>query len=193
MRMLKKTVSFFILTGCAILLLVCFIIPTDCLAFKADEARFLFDQSYFPVVRDLLRNARESIKVIMFEASYYKQHPLSQSNQLINELISARRRGLSVSVILEVKDKKERTSLRNLETARILKKGGAEVTLDAPDVTTHAKLILVDNKIVVLGSSNWTYNALNNNHEVSILIKSQNAVKELEEYFYMVQKSGRKF
>jgi phosphatidylserine/phosphatidylglycerophosphate/cardiolipin synthase-like enzyme len=41
-----------------------------------------------------------------------------------------------------------------------------------------------------LGSTNWTYYALTNNNEVSVLIRSKELAKELVDYFNRVKATG---
>ena len=36
-----------------------------------------------------------------------------------------------------------------------------------PSQTTHTKVLIVDEQLALLGSTNWTYSALTNNNEVS--------------------------
>jgi cardiolipin synthase len=129
---------------------------------------------------------------MMFEASYYRKYPDSPSNQLIDALLNASRRGLKVEVILDISMKSDRTNTRNLETGKILKKGGVEVFFDPKNITTHTKLLIIDESIVVLGSTNWTYNALTKNHEVSTEIHSAAIAQKLKEYFQKVKDTGEK-
>jgi phosphatidylserine/phosphatidylglycerophosphate/cardiolipin synthase-like enzyme len=160
--------------------------------FEAKKIEFLIDSGYFPEVKRLINSAKKSVQVMMFEASYYKEYPGSPSNQLIEAVVDARKRGLKVEVILEIKKKTERTTKRNMETGQILKKAGVEVIFDPEQTTTHTKLVIIDGSIVVLGSTNWTYNGLTKNHEISSVIYSEESAKHLQDYFRVVKSSGKK-
>lgn len=164
----------------------------DCWASAAEKIKFLIDREYFQGVRSLLREAKESIQVMMFEASYYKNHSDTPSNRLIEELLAAQKRGVQVEVVLDVQQDNERTTKRNMETGSILNQGGVSVTLDENKTTTHTKLLIIDGAIVVLGSTNWTYSALTKNHEVSVIIYSQEAARQLQDYFNKVKLAGKK-
>ena len=63
---------------------------------------------------------------------------------------------------------------------------------DSPSRTTHAKLMVVDEQIILLGSTNWTYNALSSNNEVAVRIRSKEAAKDVVEYFNKVKGTGSK-
>ena len=128
---------------------------------------------------------------MMFEASYYKKYPDSPSNLLIRELIAAKKRGIDVKVILEQRKGTERATLRNKETGALLAESGVEVVYDPLDITTHTKLLIIDGEISVVGSTNWTYNALDKNHEVAVLIRSPKVANDLQNYFQSIWKTCR--
>ncbi len=166
--------------------------PPSSFALPAEDIELVTDAQYFQVARKMIQEAKSSIRVMMFEMGYYEKYPTTPSNLLIQELISAKKRGVLVEVILEVKEGKDRTTERNLATGKILSKEGIEVIYDPLFKTTHAKFLMVDEHRVLLGSTNWTYYALTHNHEVSVLIRSKALAKELLDYFNRVKATGTK-
>jgi phosphatidylserine/phosphatidylglycerophosphate/cardiolipin synthase-like enzyme len=52
--------------------------------------------------------------------------------------------------------------------------------------------MVVDGQLTLLGSTNWTYYALTNNHEAAVLIRSKEVAKELTDYFNRVKATGSK-
>jgi phosphatidylserine/phosphatidylglycerophosphate/cardiolipin synthase-like enzyme len=161
-------------------------------ALPAEDVRVVLDREYFQVTRGLLRSAKKSIQVMMFEAGFYVGHPKSPSNLLIGELISAQKRGIKVEVILEISDRGDRTTERNRRTGQMLSKEGVDVIYDPLFVTTHAKLLIIDGRISLLGSTNWTYYSLTRNHEVGVLIESEEVARTLRSYFDRVKTSGHR-
>ena len=182
--MFKKFISLF--------MLVFLFFTTRALGFPARDVQVITDRKYFAVVRDTIQKAQSSVKVMMFEASYYEKYKDSPSNVLIRELIAAQKRGVGVKVILERREGKERATSRNLNTGNLLAKGGVEVVYDPLTITTHTKLLIIDGTISIVGSTNWTYNALDKNHEVSVLIQSPEVAGDLQGYFQRVWKSCSK-
>jgi len=158
----------------------------------AQDVEVVMDAQYFQVAQKMIKEAKKSIQVMMFEMGYYDQYPNTPSNLLIRELIDAKKRGVKVEVILEVKEGEDRTTKRNRQTGKILSDGGAEVIYDSLFKTTHAKWMVVDGLLTLLGSTNWTYYALTNNNEVSVLIRSKEVAKELVDYFNRVKTTGNK-
>ncbi len=126
---------------------------------------------YFTVADSLINAGQKSIRLVMFEISYYADKKNSRTNRLIQDLISARKRGVNVKVLMEGGEQflGERFKRESHEVFDILKKGHINVRADCPDITTHAKMLIVDDN-VLLGSTNWTYFALNRNNEINVLI-----------------------
>jgi phosphatidylserine/phosphatidylglycerophosphate/cardiolipin synthase-like enzyme len=158
----------------------------------AEDVQLVVDTQYFQVAKKMISEAKSSIQVMMFEMGYYEEYPNTSSNLLIKELIDAKKRGVKVEVILEVREGEDRATKRNRHTGKILSEGGVEVIYDPPSKTTHAKLMVVDRHFTLLGSTNWTYYALTNNNEVSVLIRSKEVAKELIDYFNRVKATGSK-
>jgi phosphatidylserine/phosphatidylglycerophosphate/cardiolipin synthase-like enzyme len=157
-----------------------------------EELRLVTNEQYFQVARDLIKDAKHSLRVMMFEMTYYKNRASSPTNVLMQELISARKRGVKVEVILEMKEGEDRTTKNNRQSGKILSDGGVTVIYDSPSQTTHTKVLIADDQLVLLGSTNWTYSALTNNNEVSVLIRSKEIAKELIAYFNKVKSPSPK-
>jgi len=158
----------------------------------AEDVQLVTDAQYFQVAKKMIQEAKRTIQVMMFEMGYYDKHPNTPSNLLIRELMDAKKRGVKVEVLLEVREGQDRTTERNRQTGKILSDGGVEVIYDPLFKTMHAKSIIVDGESVLLGSTNWTFFALTNNNEVSVLIRSKEVAKELIDYFNKVKATGTK-
>ena len=158
----------------------------------AEDVQLVTDTDYVQTAQKIIRGSKKSIHVIMFEMAFYDKQPHTPSNLLIKELIEAKKRGVKVEVILEVREGEDRTTKRNHRTGKILSEGGVEVIYDSLSKTTHAKLMVADGQFILVGSTNWTYGALTHNHEVSVLIRSKELAKELMDYFNRVKSTGSK-
>jgi cardiolipin synthase len=162
------------------------------IGFAAEDVQLVMDAQYFEVAKKLIQKAKHSIQVMMFEMGYYDSYPNTPSNLLVKELIDATKRGVKVEVILEVKEGEDRTTKRNRHTGKVLSEGGVEVIYDPLFKTTHAKFMVVDQQLTLLGSTNWTYYALTSNNEASVLVRSKEFAKELIDYFNRVKATGSK-
>jgi hypothetical protein len=141
------------------------------------------DRLYFPELHSVLQNSNSLIHVAMFRSSYYQRDD-SKADILLDDLVKAKSRGADVKVILEGGDDYlgEEFLGEQAKTCRYLRGNGVDVRFDPAGTTTHAKLIIADNN-VILGSTNWNYYALEKNHEANVLIRSGDISGKFEEYF----------
>lgn len=135
------------------------------------------DGDYYPLARELVEAANESIHVIMFYFKYDPGDPEDPVNELIWAMGNATLRGVELHVILEdsIHD--------NVRAYNYFARIGANVTFDKNGVRTHCKLIVVDRLYVLVGSHNLTESALWWNHEASVLIRSREVAEAFIRYF----------
>ncbi|MBD3388235.1 MAG: hypothetical protein GF416_04075 [Candidatus Altiarchaeales archaeon] len=134
------------------------------------------DREYFQAARDVLAGAEETIHIVSFEVKYYRSYPDSLQNQLVRELIYARERGVEVRVIVDEFSESD-------NAYDLLKANGVDIRHDGKETTTHCKLIIVDGKVVLLGSTNLSYYGLEKNHEANVKIVDRRTAEYYEEYF----------
>ncbi|MEM1508513.1 MAG: phospholipase D-like domain-containing protein [Thermofilaceae archaeon] len=147
------------------------------------------NEEYFYHVYELMNRANSSIHIIMYVARYDPEETVAEdpANALITALKTARDKGLDVKVIVD-----DVTKIDYPETIAYLKAQGIPVKLDPkPGITTHAKLVIIDGRIVIIGSHNWTESALSRNNEYSVLIHSNDIALEVERYFQNLWENGR--
>ena len=120
------------------------------------------------VLPELLARAGREVDLLLYRFGYYPQYPDSPSNRLVEGLISALRRGVRVRILLEGGEGFQDLAEDNRLTASFLALHGAEVRLDPPWVTTHAKCLIVDGRDVVVSSANWSYYSLAKNVEAGV-------------------------
>lgn len=151
-----------------------------------------YSASYVGVLLKLLNGAERSIHVSMFRISYYTGFADSSANQIIRALTDAARRGLDVKVKLDDCAYFANSAAANLASAITLHQRGVEVRFDAADVTTHAKLVVIDGKTVLLGSTNWNFFSLEKNYETNIVFVNLPRVgAPFQAYFQVLWDSGR--
>ncbi len=187
---MRKVIRKFCLNPAYLIFFIILNYPACPKALPAEDVQLVLDEQYFQVSKRLIKEAKSTIYVMMFEMGYYDKYPNTPSNLLIKELIEAKKRGVNVEVILEIREGRDRTSERNRHTGKILSEAGVKVFYDTPLKTTHAKCMVVDGVFCLIGSTNWTFYALTDNNEVSVLIKSKSLAKALIDYFNQVKKGS---
>lgn len=144
------------------------------------DIKLVTNRDYFPIVRDLIRLSNEYIYFVIYVA---KLDGYNQVSMLLDELVQAKERGIEIKVLLDSSSYDNRLNAFNSAFADSLKKYGILFRFDDPDTTTHCKFGIFDGKKVLIGSTNWTYSALERNNEVNILISDIEVAEELKKYF----------
>lgn len=158
-------------------------------AWAAPGDRLILDREYFQAAHDEIGKAKKSIHLISFLFLVYDKAN-SQTDQLLEDLIQAKKKGVKVSVILEYPKpyRGKEQPVQNRKVYERLKNAGVDVLYDDPLRTTHSKVLVIDEETVILGSHNYTYSGLGDNHEVSVLLKDKEKAKHLIEYFTRIKK-----
>lgn len=154
---------------------------------KTGNVQILLDHDYYNTLLNDLSDAQKSIIIIMyvFKITGYKS---ALPDHIIDMLIKKHAQGVSVSVILNVDQKVKMDATNddlnqtNLEVVKLLQSKGITVYLDSPKRTTHAKIVVIDNRIVYIGSHNFTQSALKYNHEASVKIISPEIAERIMRY-----------
>ena len=147
----------------------------------AGGARLLTDQEYLPALLDGIAGARREI---VLSAFFFRTAGTTDSypDVVLKQLLSASRRGIGIEAVLERGQEGDNVSRDNAATAARLRDGGIRVCMDAPERTTHAKVVVIDRRYLFVGSHNLTQSALKYNHEVSVLIDSSPLAEEAIRY-----------
>lgn len=114
-------------------------------------------------------------------ALYYFTDPI-----LAEALIEAKERGVTVSVLLDRSQRKGKSS----QAGRLMD-GGVAVAFDAKRRIMHHKFMVVDGRIVVTGSQNWTKSAETVNAENTLIFADspELAARYKEEFMRLLKPS----
>lgn len=120
----------------------------------------------------LIDQAKKTIDIIVFDWRWYSQDP-SNPAQIFNQtILRAVRRGVVVRVITNI-----------AEVLAILKQQGCHVKKPSTEKLIHPKVMIIDDKTIILGSHNYTQSAFTTNFEVSIEFDDELCVSELKTFF----------
>ncbi|MBK9057114.1 MAG: hypothetical protein IPL82_04650 [Elusimicrobia bacterium] len=103
---------------------------------------------------------------------------VSGPGRLAEALIDARRRGVEVDVLLDAGDSPFDPLDRNRAAVEALARGGVGVAYVDGKIL-HAKVLVVDRKTIILGSSNWTSAAFESNVEADVVVTSTSVAEAL--------------
>ncbi len=153
----------------------------------ADNIDLLTDRVYYKSLMEDLGQAKRSIIIIMylFKATGYKS---ALPDHIVDMILEKHRQGVPVTVLLNI-DRSRKSyggtddlDKANISVARRLEERGVKVYFDSPRRITHAKVVIIDKRIVYIGSHNFTQSALKYNHEVSVRVVSPAFAEELVRY-----------
>ena len=132
----------------------------------------IIGDEFSKIVIPEIKNAKNSIKIIVFDWRWYPTQIGNPAQQFNQEIINAHRRGVEVLAITNIKETRRilneaKIKAKNLISARIL----------------HPKIMIIDNQHLIIGSHNYTQNAFTTNYEASILIKNCPNIERYIQFF----------
>ena len=167
--------------------------PVRAFCYQGD-VKNISGEKYFQAVKKAISEAKESIFMVMFKVGLRPYDKNSSVYQLVDELIDAHKREVKVKVILDQNIPFEKENIdewqvddKNAWCYKMLKDAGIEIGYDDPNKYLHAKALVIDKEIVILGSANWTESALHKNFEANVLIKSKELAEELLKEFQEIK------
>lgn len=133
------------------------------------SAHFSPGESCRQRIRDLCRQARESVDVCVYTIS---------DNQLSDELIAVHRRGIAVRIISDSEKRFDAGS----DILHLVEQG-VPLRIDNSPFHMHHKFALFDGRLLLNGSFNWTRSASTSNEENLLVTDDPHLVAEYRREF----------
>lgn len=109
------------------------------------------------------------------------------SREIAQELVKAKERKVNIHVVLD-----QNQEMQTYSKSRYLIKKGIEVKYYVGSSIMHNKFAVIDDKILITGSFNWTPTADQQNEENLLLISNKELIKKYKDRFeYLWQKSRK--
>jgi len=132
------------------------------------------DSPLKPAIYHLLQNAKKNIRLTM---AYFAPDDI-----LINELCKAADRGVKVKLMLPGRGDIKLLVIAARSFYEKLMAHGIEI-YERQNVILHAKTIVVDGQICIIGSTNLDYRSIEYNCELSAIIRSEQLGHQIERLF----------
>ncbi len=171
-----------------VLLLFIVFIFLPSISFPRDiEVYFTPSYKALDAIVDLINTSRKSVDIAMYN---FTSRPLSHA------LVLAKRRGLRIRVVLDRNSNDPKT---NQYTKYLyLKNNAIDVRFAKPhrhwdrDGIMHNKFAVIDDKIVITGSANWTASAFVINDENVVVINRRDIANVYAKEFQILWKNADK-
>jgi len=138
---------------------------------------------YPKVVIPLVNQATTRIDILMYEWKWYGHEAAGGVQKLNLAIKNAAHRGIKVRVLLNIESMGQALTRINTRTAGFLERAGVEVKFGQVGVATHAKMMIIDDRILVLGSHNYSKGAFSRNQEASIVVEGRDEIVPFRTYF----------
>lgn len=135
----------------------------------------IINEEYYRIFLQAIKNAKSSICGFIYHDSVYISVAGSKADDYIFALKEAHVRGVSIKILCQsdLQIKKFRPFVSEIKTAKGFK-------------TMHSKAFCFDNEFLILGSHNFTDNAVTKNLEMSTILTDKNDILRFNNYFETV-------
>lgn len=131
------------------------------------------------IVRDAIRNAQKSIKIAMF---YFTD------DLVMAELAAAQARGVQIDAVWDFRGW-ERFEDSEIDDALHLGIG----VVDALPGLVHHKFAVIDDKLVITGSTNWSDNGFFDNDENLLVLESPEIARQFSQHFERLREDALQY
>ncbi len=146
----------------------------------------LVNDAYVEATKAAIEAATASVSLMVFLGSASDGEAGRAPLPLVEALeAAANRPGVEVSVILDQDDDgvPYKSALINRALVKRLQAGAVQVKLDTKETLLHSKVLVVDRKVCVVGSHNWTRTSFAYTHELSVLLDNAVVAGEFQDRF----------
>lgn len=147
------------------------------------EIQAIIGKDYPKVVVPLVNAARSNIEVLMYEWKWYGHESAGGVQKLNLAIVAAARRGVRIKVLLNTESMGHAITKINSRTQSMLQRYGIDAQMGQFGGVVHAKMMLIDDDWLVLGSHNYSKSAFSRNQEASIAVRGREEIKRYRQYF----------
>ena len=140
-------------------------------------------QTFIISLIEAVAKVKYSLDIIQYQWNFYPGKPESEMQRLNRTVLAQAQAGKKIRVLLNKEGRGQHLMAINMKAAEFLRQSGIIVKFGKTFPITHAKLWIIDDDAVILGSHNLSSRSVMVNNEVSALIKSRPVAVEFKRYF----------
>ena len=108
------------------------------------------------------------------------------SREIAQALIAAKERGVAIRIFLDQEEANSKYS-----KGRYLAQNGLSIRCYQGEGLMHNKFAVIDNRVLITGSFNWTPTAERKNQENLLIMTDKDLIKQFSNRFELLWRSGR--
>ena len=140
--------------------------------------------------RDILAQARHKVDICTFKFELSARPDSRPLNSLIDILYNLAARDINIRILLNTTGRRSGLTRINENAAMALKKKGILVRTLPDRRCQHAKILLVDGCLGIIGSHNWSPKSMTENFEVSVVFYGAAYLVETQRHFDKIWESS---
>ena len=149
----------------------------------------LKSDNYFSTLRDSILSAQSSVQILLYQFNRYVGNSTSKVNLITHALLKAHQKNVSIQIILNTSFHSKQAGQVNQSTVEFFRHQGISARLASPGLRIHAKVFIIDQSAVILGSHNLSERALSRNIELSLYIEDKLLAEEITQLFNQIWKT----
>jgi len=150
------------------------------------RVKVIKDEEFLRYARAILARTQKSVLIGTYKFELSERSDAQDLNSLVRILFTLANNKVSVRVLLNVTGRRSGLTRINERTGRILQKNGLQVRYLPDNRCQHAKFLIVDDSLAIIGSHNWSPKSVTENLELSVVLNDPGEVSEVKRHFERV-------
>ena len=156
-----------------------------------ESVKVIKDEEYLAAALGILAQARNRVALCTYKFELSQSIAARPLNSLIDNLHSLASNKVDIRVLLNTTGRRSGLTRINENAARSLKAAGIKVRALPDGRCQHAKMLLIDGCLGIIGSHNWSINAMTKNSEISVVFYGAQYLGEIENHFELMWEKAR--
>ena len=159
----------------------------------ASDKMFILPKQSKPALKEILKQlslAKKSVKITIYNFTHKK---------IANRLKTISKKGIKVKIIYDnetIERKQGKTTyyyLAKYKNIDVYSIKGKYVKKKNYFGKMHQKIALIDDKVLIFGSANWSYSGFGKNYEIVVICENSKFAKKYSKFFDNLVKRAKKF
>jgi len=151
------------------------------------------NEEYEKIALEVISSSRAFLHISTFRARMTPQPKGFGCNEIFHLVCEKAESGITVLFMFSDKALIAERDVGNENFSRLLSASGILTRHCVGRRISHAKMIISDSGIALVGSHNWTVGSLRRNFELSLLVSDIDVVKEIDEFYMREWNLGKSF